>query len=289
MKGDVGLVFVPEAEMFNYVQQGATDFYSQSMRGAYQAFFDSNIQADFVAIENIEEYKVLYLAYPLMLKSGSMAKLKKYVQGGGTLICEGLPAYFGDHGHVGTVQPNTGLDEVFGAREKYVEFDPDISEDLMLEVKGKKIYGRYFRQDYSLHGGREAGQYSNGNTAAVENTFGQGRTMLMGTFPGAGYYLHHGSATRELFADFLKMAGVVPRVSIDDPSVQARLHKGPGGTYLWVTNSTRAAKKVTVSLVAGEGEFKSAKDLWGTGAILRNGRQLTMNVPARDAVVAALR
>ena len=83
-----------------------------------------------------------------MLKQETVAKLRSYVEQGGTLMSEGLPAYFGDHGHVGTVQPNYGLDEVFGARESYVEFTPDISNDLMLEVKGSKIYGRYFRQDY---------------------------------------------------------------------------------------------------------------------------------------------
>src|ERR1035437_5005220 len=51
------------------------------------------------------------------LKSQSAERLKKYVQDGGTLICEGLPAYFGDHGHVGTAQPNFGLDEFFRSEE----------------------------------------------------------------------------------------------------------------------------------------------------------------------------
>ena len=152
VKGDVGLLFVPESELFNYVQQGGTEYYAQSIKGAYQAFFDSNIQADFVALEDIDEYKLVYLAYPVMLKPETAERLKEYVRGGGTLVCEGLPAYFGDHGHVGTVQPNYGLDALFGAREKFVEFDPDLSEQLTLEVKGSKIYGRYFRQDYDLHG-----------------------------------------------------------------------------------------------------------------------------------------
>jgi beta-galactosidase len=289
VKGDVGLVFVPESEIFNYVQQGGTEYYAQSIRGAYQAFFDSNIQADFVALENIDEYKLIYLAYPVMLKSETAERLKKYVQNGGTLICEGLPAYFGDRGHVGTVQPNFGLDELFGAREKFVEFDPDISDQLMFEVNGSNIYGRYFRQDYDLHGGKAAGQHSNGNTAAVENTFGQGRTLLMGSFPGAGYFLHHGAPTKELFASFLKMAGLTPQVLVDDHAVQARLHQGPGQTVLWVTNPTRIAKKVTVTLAAGTDAFKSAEDLWGSAAIALSGQQCTMSVPARDAVVAMLR
>ena len=177
-----------------------------------------------------------------------MAKLRSYVEQGGTLVSEGLPAYFGDHGHVGTVQPNYGFDEVFGARENYVEFTPDISNDLMLEVKGSKIYGRYFRQDYELHGGDAVGHYSNGAIAAVEHKYGQGRTLLIGSFPGAGYFLHHAAATKDLFASFLEFAGVVPQVKIDDTSVQARLHQGAGGTHLWVTNPTRESRQVKIGL-----------------------------------------
>jgi len=287
VKGDVGLLFVPECELFNYAQQGDTGYYAQSVRGAYQAFFDSNIQADFVALDDIDEYKLVYLAYPLMLKQETADRLKKYVQSGGTLICEGVPGYFGDRGHVGTVQPNLGLDALFGAREKYVEFDPDLSEQLTLEVKGSKIFGRYFRQDYELAGGKAVGQYSNGNIAAVENNFGSGRTLLIGTFPGAGYYLHHGAATKELFASFLKMAGLTQQVAIDDTTVQARLHQGAGGTHLWVTNMGRTAKQVTVTLAAGD--FQSGKDVWGDAAVTKAGRTFTMSVPARDAVVAVLR
>ena len=73
VKGDVGIVFVQEADDFNSVQSGARQLeaaarrprrgrggggmaagaYVQSLQGAYQAFFDSNIQADFVGIDDI--------------------------------------------------------------------------------------------------------------------------------------------------------------------------------------------------------------------------------------------
>jgi beta-galactosidase len=288
VKGDVGLVFIPESETFNYVQQGDTDFYSQSVRGAYQAFFDSNIQPDFVALDNIGEYKMIYLPYPMMLKQETVAKLRAYVEQGGTLVSEGLPAYFGDHGHVGTVQPNYGLDEVFGARESYVEFTPDISNDLMLEVKGSKIYGRYFRQDYELHGGEAAGHYANGTIAAVENKFGQGRTLLIGSFPGGGYFLHHAAPTKDLFASLLSMAGVVPQVTIDDKSVQARLHQGAGGTYLWVTNPTNTVRQVKVGLAPAAGNYKSGEDIWGKQSVTVDAAQVAVSVGGRDAAVIAL-
>ncbi len=244
--------------------------------------------ATLCALEDIDEYKLLYLAYPVMLKKETADRLKEYVQRGGMLICEGVPGYFGDSGHVGTVQPNLGLDELFGAREKIVEFDPDLSRKLMFEVNGNKVYGRYFRQDYDLHGGTAAGQYSNGNIAAVSNSFGKGKTLLMGSFPGSGYFLHHGEETRVLFAGFLKLAGIVPAIVIDDNTVQARLHQGEGGTHIWVTNSTRAVKKVTVTLAEGAGPFQSAEDVWGGQKIAQSGRQFTVSVPPRDAVVLSL-
>ena len=289
VKGDVGVVFVPESELFNYAQQRDTAFYNQSICGAYQAFFDSNIQPDFVSLDDIGEYKIVYLPYPVMLKEETAGKLRKYVEQGGILISEGLPGYFGDHGHVGTVQPNYGLNEVFGARESYVEFMPDISDGLMLQVKDHKIYGRYFRQEYDLQGGAAAGRYDNGNIAAVEHQFGKGRTLLIGTFPGAGYYLHHGSSTKDLFANLLQMADVTPTIKLNDPAVQARLHQGPGGTYLWVTNPTRENRTVNIQLATRTGNFTSAEDIWGNQKIVREGQQITVSVPERDAAVIAVR
>ncbi len=288
VKGDIGIVFAPESEIFNYVQQGDTSFYAQSVRGAYQAFFDSNFQPDLVSIDNIGEYKIIYLPYPVMLKNETAVKLRAFVEQGGTLISEGLPAYFGDHGHVGTVQPNFGLDELFGARESYVEFMPDISDQLMFQVKGASVYGRYFRQEYELLGGTGAGTFSNGSIAAVEHNSGAGRTLLMGSFPGAGYYLHHTAGTKSLFTDIVKTAGVDPQVTVDNASVQARLHQGEGGVYLWITNPTRDGQTVTAGLSPRAGSFKSAKDIWGNQNITLDGRRVTVNVPGRDAAVIAL-
>jgi beta-galactosidase len=289
VKGDVGLLFVPESEIFNYMQQQETTFYSQSIRGAYQAFFDSNIQADFVAIEDMAEYKLIYLPYPVMLTSETAAKIRKYVEQGGTLICEGLPGYFGDHGHVGTVQPNNGLDEVFGVRQSYVEFVPDIENELTLQVRGAKIFGRYFRQEYALKGGNSVGQYENGKTAAVEHTFGRGRTLLIGSFPGAGYYLHHGSETKNLFAGFLQTAGVTQIARIDDTKMQARLHKGDGGSYLWVTNPTREDRTIHIDLSAESGSFSSGEDIWANQKVSLAGVQVSVNIGARDAAVIQLK
>jgi beta-galactosidase len=71
--------------------------------------------------------------------------------------------------------------------------------------------------------------------------------------------------------------------------VQARIHQGAGGTYLWVTNPTTNPRPVTVSLNQGLGKFSSGEDKWGKLNINVSGQQIKVNVPARDAAVIALR
>jgi beta-galactosidase len=286
VKGDIGLVFAPESEMFNYVQQGSTAQYAQSIRGAYQGFFDNNIQADFVHIDNIQEYPVIYLPYPVMLKSESAKKLIEYVRNGGALISEGLPGYFGDHGKVGTVQPNYGLDQMFGAKESYVEFTPDILDNLTMSVRGAQIYGRYFLQGYSLVGGAAAGTYDDGRVAAVEHEFGKGRALLIGSFPGGGYYLHHSASGKAFFAGLLGWAKMEPRLRMDAPGTQARLHTGAGGSYLYVVNPDRTARKVAVTLGSA---FEGGEDVWGGRKVTVNGRSVEVEVGDRDVAVIRLK
>ena len=289
IKGDLGIVFVPESEIFNYVQQGDTGHYAQSARGAYQAFFDANIQADWVHIDHVQEYNLVYLPYPVMLSEVTARKLIAYVEQGGRLISEGLPAYFGDRGRAGTVQPNFGLDQLFGAKESYVEFTPDLLDKLTLQVRGRRIHGRFFLQEYEAAGGRQAGAYENGRVAAVEHRYGQGRTLLIGSFPGAGYYLHHSPEAKTFFAGLLEWAGAEQQVRSNDPEVEARLHTGRGGTYLWVINPTRTARNVTISLSSKFGPFVTAEDLWQGQKVSVEGRSVEVKVADRDAAVIRLK
>ncbi len=300
VKGDVGIVFVQESDDFSVVQGGAgapgaagrradgagsPANYVQSAQGAYQAFFDSNIQADFVAIDDIGEYPMIYLPYPVMLHKSTADKLRDYVAKGGKLVSEGCPGYFGDGGTVGTIQPNLGLDQVFGARETYVQFTPDILGQLTLTVRDKQIGGQYFLQEYQPAGGQPAGAYANGHTAAIEHTFGSGKALLIGTFPGGAYYRSHAAGTREFFSGLLAWAGIHQQVQTTDPAIKARLHKGAGGTYLWVVNPARTAKNVTLTLAA---PYQRATDLWQKTSPSVKGNTLTVAVEDRNAAVIRL-
>ncbi|HET7767659.1 MAG TPA: beta-galactosidase trimerization domain-containing protein, partial [Chloroflexota bacterium] len=260
-------------------------------------------------------YNVVYLPYPIHLTSETARTLREWVERGGTLISEGCPAYFGDRGRAGTVQPNLGLDELFGAREQHVEFTPDISDDVTFSFDAggavtADIPGALHLQAYAPTTGRAAGVYKEGYgyagapgglPAVVEHTFGQGRTLLIGTSPGAArhraatpiqrrhtpagttYHSHqvadlHGAspqdrhtAAQSFFAALLTWASVTPHVRTSVPAIIARLHHDPDAnhTFLWSLNPTREPHETTLTIPA-------------------TGQSLTLTIPARDAVITPL-
>ena len=287
VQGEIGILCIPETQLFTYAQQGSTEYYAQSIQGAYQGFFDSNIQADWVRIDHIDEWDTLYLPFPVMLEQETADRLRAWVQAGGTLIAEGCPGYFGDGAHVGLTQPNLGLDELFGARESYVEFTPDLLDDLKLNLSGISVRGGIFLQAYEPTTGTPVGWYEDGRVAAIENRYGKGKTRLLGTMAGAGYASHPGSRSPAFFADVLRWAGKAQHVVSSEPRVKARMHAGDGGVYLWVANPTRQAVPVLLTLSEAWGPFSSSESLWGSGAQV-SGRTVTLTADARDVAVIAL-
>lgn len=287
IQGEVGIVYVPETQLFLYAQQGSTDFYSQSMQGAYQGFFANNIQADWVHIDDIDQYDFLYLPIPVMLTQATADKLRNWVAAGGTLVAEGCPAYWGDLAHVGTIQPNFGLDELFGCRESYVEFTPDILGDLKFNFSGIPTWGGIFLQAYEPTTGTPVGWYADGQVAAVDNDYGKGKTRLLGTMVGAGYAVHPQAGISPFFANLLDFAGKEQQIISSDPQVQARLHTGEGGAYLWIANPTRQDRPVRLTLSQAWGPFTKSTSLWGT-AVAIDGQTLVLTAPARDVTVVQL-
>jgi beta-galactosidase len=85
------------------------------------------------------------------------------------------------------------------------------------------------------------------------------------------------------------MAGVEPTTKIDDTNAQARLHRGAGGSFLWVTNPTRDRRTVKVDLSQTAGDFSTGEDIWGRQEVTVRDRQITVTVQGRDAAVIALR
>jgi len=283
VKGDIGLLVIPEAQAWDYLlnHKHCPETYRQAMWGAYRGFFDNGVQADWVHVEDIAGYDVLYAPYPISMTSQTGKALAEWVERGGTLISEATPGYFGDRGKVGVVQPNHGLDRIFGAREADVEFMPDIGDRIAFAFAGETVRGGGFLQSYALAGGRALGNFADGRLAVVENRCGQGRTLLVGTHPGAGYFTHNEAGSRRYFAAVLAWAGRQARLSVSDNRVQARLHEAGDRQVLWVLNPTRQPLAVTITL---DGQaFVPGRTYWGEGGAT-GGNQIRLS--ARDVLIA---
>ncbi len=287
IRGQVGIVVVREAQMMSYLlsQENDYDRYAEAMWGAYRGFFDNNIQADWVLIDDIDEYDFLYLPYPIMIESRHAERLIAWVKRGGVLVSEGCPAYFGDRGSIGTVQPGHSLDTLFGCSQKSVEFMPDIADDTTFAFENGTIRGGIFRQAYSTTTGTEIGRYSDGSSAAVENTYGDGRAILIGTYPSYGYQNKEEAANRQFFLRLFARTGRVPAVTATG-SVYSRLSETDDAAYIWLFNYGSA---ITTSTVALSFSFEIEGRLWHGGeAVALDSSRLTATIEPQNAVILKL-
>lgn len=288
IRGDIGILIVPETQIFSYAQRGTTVPYATALEGAYKGFFDNNIQADWLRLEQLDEVDVVYLPFPMMLSEETAARVKQWVRAGGILITEGCPAYFGDQGHVGEAQPNYGMDELFGATESYVEFTPDLLEDLVFSVGGQTVRGGQYLQAYAVTMGTVVGTYPNGSAAAVSNAYGKGRTLLVGSCPGYGHGRHPEAGCAPFFGWVLAWAGKTQHVTVSDPRLTARLQEGPNGYSIWITNPSRVRLTAQVEICSSIGAFQRADAVWGQEASGVDDNRLSVTVDARDAVILEL-
>jgi beta-galactosidase len=285
VQGELGLLVVPETQAWDTLlgHEGGFKTYSEAMWGAYRGFFERNVQADWVHVDDIDGYPVLYAPYPIMWPETVARRLAAWVEAGGTLIAEACPGYFGDRGRVGVCQPNNGLDSLFGASECHVEFMPDIAERDTIRLDGAILPCGGFRQVYSVTSGRALGTFDDGGTAVVAGEAGGGRSLLIGSHVSAGHFKAREAGRSGADAWWrwcLDWADVKPRVQVSNPCFIARLHEGPRGRFLWIVNPDRAAQsgRVTVG-----GQDPVGRALWGDPPA--RGR---VTIPGRDAVLLAL-
>jgi len=294
VKGDIGILFVPETQRFSYMlsTEGKWNLYSQMLWGAYKAFFDNNIQADWVHLDDIDQYSIVYLPYPVMLTKASAEKLKDWVNAGGQLISEGCPGYFGDGGTAGTRQPNTvfGFDEFFGVKQTYVEFVPDILTDMEFSFLGRTVSGGTFVQTYACDTAVPCGYTADGAVIAARNRFGKGEALLIGTFPSEAYHRKEDAATKSFFDALLPLFGREQMILCSDSNVKVRIQKNGADAFLWALNmGDEPAADVKVYISQKVGKFVPGHMYYKSGNIVNTGANaFELSLPMKDAIIFKL-
>lgn len=293
IKGELAVLILPEAQIFDQLlhTDGHVPTYSQAMWGAYQGFFDNHLQPDWIQIEQIDDYKIIYLPYPIRIDQNNVQKLVKWISSGGTLIAEGCPAYFGDLGRVGTAQPNYGLDEVFGAVECEVEFMPDIHKELTFDWNGERVEGGVYRQAYKSISGRITGSYPSGKPAVVENSYMEGRTLLIGSLPSEAYFRKKSQVNRTFFAEVAAWAGIEQHIRISNNELQGRLSESPNGDrVLWLINYSNESVSASIQISNKLRGWTVGQVYWGDAqSILSLESSIQLTVPSKDVIIIRLK
>jgi len=289
VRGEVGILLLEEAQANCYLFNGNTDYYSLSIQGCYEAFKESNIQADLIKIDQIMDYSLVYVPYPVGLSDETMKKLQDWIAAGGFLVGEACFGYFDGHGHALEKQPNRGFDEVFGCREDGVSFAPDRWKELKVHTLKGTVNGAILRQSYTVETGEIWGTYDDGRVAVVKNKYGKGCAMIIGTIMGFAYKEKHDEPTRKFFASLLEAAGKRPLVSVPNNSnIVARICADREKAVLWVVNESRVPQRVRVYLDKEAIKFSNADAYRGKVYKVLPNVAVEVEVPGRDAAVLKL-
>ena len=246
MPGEIAIAVLPESQLFSHVSDRNAGKYAQAARGAYRAFSRAGYQVDFAKIDQIGPYPLVYLPFALMIEPESAQAIRDYVLSGGRLISEACPALFGEGGYAQAANPGYGLDEVFGVRAAN---GPESiqGEAPVIEWNGQMVNCAVHRQRVSVVTAQALAEYSDGGAAVVENAFGEGKAVLIGTYPGICY--EWGTiAAGQMLVDIAEQLGVRPRASASDQDVRVRVHSCGDSSLVFAVNLACEDKLVGIRL-----------------------------------------
>lgn len=267
---EVAIVHSPRTSI-HACGDGDEAMYVLSLRGMYRALWRGGLPVDILAPEqlltgDLSRYKALYLPFSYTLSPDEGARLKAYVEDGGTLFAEMWCGFKDDRTFVYETVPGAGLADVFHCRE--IQVNP-------AGKAGMKIIGthaaipslpvgaeipayRWQEQLVVLDGGQVLGKFADGTPAIIAGTCGKGKTFYVATPVGRLYDQSLNANLLGVFLDVARWAGVEPPVELrrepENAFVEARiLDTADGRRVLIALNHTEAKAVATLRLPNGDG------------------------------------
>jgi hypothetical protein len=161
-------------------------------------------------------------------------------------VAEARLAWNDERGFSSNEVPCMGLAAVFGAREKIIrpvenpEIVPEPSATLPGWTTGTRVTAAAFEEELEpLPGARVLARFADGAPAIVENTYGKGKTILVGSFLAMAYERQHNEAAKQVLLAFARAADVTPEVTVsgDNTSqMEVRRLEGNDVQFLFAFN-----------------------------------------------------
>jgi beta-galactosidase len=234
-----------------------------SLMGLHRAFFEQQIPVDFVHPQDVVQnklasYKILFLPFPVMLSRELAQAVTRFIRNGGTVVAEARLAWNDERGFSSEVVPGFGLAEVFGAREKVIrpvertEIHMEASSGLPGLKEGEAVVGEAFEEDLEPQAGaRVLARFSNGQPAIIENSYGQGKAILVGSFLGLAFQRQQKASTKQLLLALARAAGVATQVEVSGPGTtetEVRRLVGERAQFLFAFNHSPKPASASLAL-----------------------------------------
>lgn len=252
-----------------------------SLMGLYRAFFEKQIPVDFLNAGDVErgrlkDYRIVFFPFAVMLSRPVADGIRTYVKNGGTAVAGARLAWNNARGDASPVIPGFGLDAVFGARESRIE--PSTTPRMIVQAgaasanlrAGEGIAAAAFQESLDPRPGvRVLARFSDGSAAIVENHYGKGTAILIGSLPALAYQRAHDASTRALFLQLASAAGVSPQVEVSGTGVsevEVRRLVDQHSQFVFVFNHSKAPANATIA-IRMPWQTGTARDLVANAAV----------------------
>ncbi len=258
-----------------------------SLQGTYTALHRTHIPVDFVHLQELksgaaQRYSVLYLPYSYALDDQAVEALRKYVQAGGTLWADGLPAWKNEYGEVRPRIPGA-MGDVFGADAS--EVDP-VEKPYSVTAANEQA-GELWRLPLEMKGAQVLIRDREGKPFAIRHQFGKGQAIYFATALTLAYQRRNNEQVQKWIVQPALAANAEMPMKLEKGSGQIsfRALAGPGKAFAVLSNWGQTETVV----VSFSGDYKKVVNaLSGTlvKSTMVGGKTLvTMSLPAGGVLV----
>jgi beta-galactosidase len=253
-------------------ERATNKFMYESNAGLFKALYEGGITADILRtdrpmeLQTLQNYKILYLPFQIVMRQEVADMLKKYVESGGTVIADARTATIDELDFSYKVSPGAGLDQLFGAERLDWTGAKDYFPVSMKNGNALTFQGRYFKEKLRLHDNAKVlGTFSGtSEPAVIENRFGKGRAVLSAVPLGASYFGKPENQVNKLLVNFAREAGVSPDarfIAADGSFVNVKVHTLNNKYVVYLINDEDKLKSGTLEVNIGNSSVKQAKEI----------------------------
>jgi beta-galactosidase len=180
VRSKVGILFDPLCidfqNLYTKCYKVDQNIYLNSICGAYGAMLDAGVRADIVRIDEISNYSVLILSNHIVIGKDTAKALKRFVEAGGILVCDGKIGTVDEYSMLNSELPGGDINDIMGL--EYIDSD---YENMDFDFAGRSYLGYYGKEITALNGSEAIAHFEDLSPAIVRKESGRGRVITVNT------------------------------------------------------------------------------------------------------------